>query len=216
MSILDRLRRLIASNVNALFEKLGDPGHAIDELIGNMEDAARDARQNVKAALIEDKRAARQIEKLDQSIAEWSARAERAVKAGDDNLAKEALERRASIQAERDEAQAARDKAKTDLAALDSGLRELDAKLGAVKARKETLKTVVRARAQKQKGDSAADRFDRLVQDVDTREAENELDQELNADKAATAGVKQRVERLQTDQDVADRLAAIKEKLGKK
>jgi phage shock protein A len=212
MGILERLRRLIASNINALLESI-DPGAAIDELIGNMESAAREARERVKEALTEDKRAARHVQVLEQSIAEWGARAERAVRAKDDGLAREALERKQTLEAERAETEAARQKGRGELDELERGLRELDGKLAAVKARKETLKNVMRARAQ---GGGAADRYDRIVSDVDVKEAENTLDAELGGGEAKSAEVRQRIDKLEADRDVADRLAALKDRLGKK
>ena len=219
MSVLQRLRRLIASNINALIESWSDPGSQIDELISNMEAAARDAREQVKGALIEDKRAARHVEVLGQSIAEWNARAERAVQAGDEGLAKEALEKRQQLEAERAEADAARQRGRAEVTELERGLRELDAKLAAVKARKETLKTVMRVRAQSEKKDSAADRYDRLVNDVEVKEAENELDAELGAQRdggrVATEEVRSKIDRLATDKEVDDRLAALKDQMNR-
>jgi phage shock protein A len=213
MSVLERLRRLIASNINALIESWSDPGSQIDELISNMEAAARDARDQVKDALIEDKRAARHVQKLDESIAEWTARAERAVRAGDEGLAKEALARRHEIEVERAEAEAARQKGRTEVTELERGLRELDAKLSAVKARKETLKTVMRVRAQKDSDKSAFHRYDRLVNDVEVKEAENELDAELGDKRAATEEVRSKIDRLQSESDVDARLAALKDQM---
>jgi phage shock protein A len=214
VSILDRLRRLIASNINALIDSLSDPGSAIDELIGNMEAAAREAREHVKDALTEDKRAARHVQALGQSIAEWHARAERAVKAGDDALAQEALERKQSLDAERAETEAARARGREELDELERGLRDLDAKLAAVKSRRETLKAVMRARAG---GGGAAERYDRIVQDVDVKEAENALDAELGdrETSAATADVRARIDRLANEREAEARLAALKDKMKK-
>lgn len=215
MSILERLRLLISSNVNALIESLTDPGSAIDELIGNMEAAARDARLQVKDALTQDKLAARHSDAIEKSIAEWHARAERAVRAGDEGLAKEALEKVAELKPTLGELDASRKKARTDLDALERGLRELDGKLAAVRARKETLKAVMRARAQ---GGGAAARYDQIVTDVDVKEAEVELGAELGdqSTNAKAQDVRQRIDKLASDRDVEDRLAALKSKLGKK
>ncbi len=214
MSILDRLRRLIASNVNALFESLTDPGAAIDELIGNMEDAARDAREQLKGALIEDKRAIKLQQATEASVAEWSARAERAVAASDDDLAKEALSRRHELQEQVQEIAADREKSSAHLREIERGLRELEAKIRMVKSRKETLKAVVRSRV---KGGDAVDRFDRFVTDVDRREAEVELGNELgDMDKnMAAQDISARIDRLERDGDAEVRLQALKEKMKK-
>ena len=214
MSILERLRRLIASNINALFESLVDPGAAIDELIGNMEAAAREARQRVKEALTEDRRMAHKLDALTRSMEEWKAREARAKKAGDEHLAREAADRHSGLAAERAETEQARATGRQELDELGRGLRELDAKLGAVKARRETLKEVLRARARQDGGAPA--RYDRIVSDVETREAEVQLDAELGERRAADARVEARIAELEREREVDARLAALKDKLGKK
>jgi len=210
--ILERIRRLIASNINALIDSLSDPGSAIDELIANMDAAAKDARARVKEALVEDRRAAKLQDSTRTSVAEWRSRAERAVQAGDDHLAKEALEQAASLEEQLRAIDADRSKAKDEIAALERGLRDIDAKMAAVKARKETLKAVMRARAAETK--SASARYDEIVSGVDAKEAENELDEELSGAQR-DAAVNQRFEKLGQEQDAADRLAALKAKMKK-
>ncbi len=210
--VLVRLRTLIASNLNALFDSLTDPGAAIDELIANMEAAAREARQQVLGALTADRLAARHEEAIRRSMKEWEERAGRAVQAGDDGLAKEALARRAELEGELAGISADRARAKEQLAELEHGLRDLDGKLAAVKARKETLKVVVRARAQ---GGGAADRYDQIVAGVDAAEAENELDAELGDERIKTEAVRQKIDKLDADRDADARLAALKAKMGK-
>lgn len=210
--VLVRLRTLIASNLNALFDSLTDPGAAIDELIANMEAAAREARQQVVGALTADRLAARHEEAIRRSMKEWEERAGRAVQAGDDGLAKEALARRAELEGELAGISADRARAKEQLAELEHGLRDLDGKLAAVKARKETLKVVVRARAQ---GGGAADRYDQIVAGVDAAEAENELDAELGDERIKTEAVRQKIDKLDAARDADARLAALKAKMGK-
>ena len=214
MDLLTRLRRLIASNVNALVESFGDPGAAIDELIGNMEDAAREARQQVLQALTEDKLTEKRRAATEKSMIEWESRAARAVAAGDDHLAKEALMRAAELKEEIASIVADRGNAKEQITQLEAGLRDLEAKIGAVKARKETLKNVVRTRAKAGKDNGAAARYDQIVAGVDAAEAENELSAELD-EAAKTANVSQRIDRLEKNQDADARLAALKEKMKK-
>jgi phage shock protein A len=212
MSVLDllaRLRRLIASNVNALFDSLSDPGAAIDELIANMEAAARDARAQLLAALTEGKRSERHRTATEKSIVEWKARTERAVHAGDDGLAKEALARAAELQEELTQIDADRVNARTQITELERGLRDLDAKIVMVKARKETLKTVMRTRAQ---SGGAAERYDQIVSGVDAQEAANDLDAELD-ESIKTENVRQRIDRIDQQSDADARLAALKEKM---
>ncbi len=215
MSLLDRLRRLIASNVNALFDSLTDPGSAIDELVANMEAAAREARGQVKDALAQDRLALKLEETTEQSIREWGARAERAVQAKDDDLAAEALAQQATLRSDLERTLADREVARVQLAELTHGLRELEGKIATVKARKETLKAVMRARKQ---GGGAVEKYENIVTGVDVAEAEVQLgadlgDRETNE---ATATIRDRIEKLESNREVDSRLAALKEKMAKK
>lgn len=211
MGLLERLRQLIASNVNALFDSLTDPGAAIDELIANMEAAAREARDEVKAALTEEKRAQRHRETTHKSIAEWGARAARAVTAGDDALAREALSQQQLLKEEVERLDAEAHKSQLEMAELERGLRELDVKIRVVKARKETLKEVMRARAR----GSAVDRYEQMVTDVEVKEAEVQLGEELGdrEHSQSTVEVRRKIEKLESDREVEARLAALKSKM---
>ena len=104
MGILDRISRLVSSNVNAAIDKMSDPGKEIDQLVIEMETQLRNARKEVQTALAQEKRQRSRAEALAKSSREWEERAERAVRAGDDGLAKEALTRKAQIDSEGQEA----------------------------------------------------------------------------------------------------------------
>src|SRR3954468_10864067 len=103
MGILGRISTLIKSNLNSAVDKMSDPGKQIDQLVIEMEDNQRKARGEVQATLAIEKRHRQKAEALAKSVEEWQARAERAVTAGDDGLAKEALKRSGEVQAELDE-----------------------------------------------------------------------------------------------------------------
>src|ERR1700761_3719944 len=104
MGILDRISRLVSSNINSAIDKMSDPGKEIDQLVIDMEAQLKKARQEVQAALATEKRQRTRAEALYKSSQEWQERAERAVRAGDDNLAREALKRKTEIDGEGNEA----------------------------------------------------------------------------------------------------------------
>src|SRR3954451_2164422 len=106
MGILDRITRLVSSNVNSAIDKMSDPGKEIDQLVIDMEGQLRKARLEVQTALAQEKRHRMRAEELLKKSREWEERAERAVRAGDDALAREALQRKADI--DRDGAEATR------------------------------------------------------------------------------------------------------------
>ena len=220
MGILDRISRLVSSNVNAAIDKMSDPGKEIDQLVIDMEQQLRKARQEVQSALAQEKRHRQRAEALAKSSREWEERAERAVRAGDDNLAREALSRKQQVDAEgRDATQALAD-AQAYADKLTVALKQLDQRIAEVKARKETLKAKARAsKGRSPLGTGAFDEFDRLNSRVDAVEAESALDEELLAmrhEDAKSREVEKKLEDLSKNKDLDDRLAALKAKLEKK
>ena len=106
---------------------------------------------------------------------EWGSRAERALGAGDEALARQALVRKGEIQTERAEAQRAADEQSRYVTELTQALKDLDARVQQVKLRKETLKTELRMQESRDQGGGTPEafaRFDRLSTDVDVKEAE--------------------------------------------
>ena len=107
MGILGRLSSLIKSNVNDVIDSMQDPAKEIDQMVRDMEESARQARTEVAQCLAEEKRLQKRVADLEGEAADWVKRAETAVRAGDDALAKEALRRKAEKDAERAETQKA-------------------------------------------------------------------------------------------------------------
>lgn len=220
MGILDRISRLVSSNVNAAIDKMSDPGKEIEQLILEMEKQLRNARKEVQTALAQEKRSRTRAQELAKSSREWEERAERAVRAGDDGLAREALARKAQVDAEGQEATAGLAEAQGYAEKLTTSLKQLEARIEEVKSRKETLKA--KARASKGKnplGSAAIDEFERLHAKVDVVDAEAELDEELAAarhEDAKSLEVERRLDEMSKNRGLDDRLAALKAKLDKK
>ena len=101
MGILGRLSSLVKSNVNDVIDSMQDPAKEIDQMVRDMEESARQARTEVAQCLGAEKRLQKRVAELEAESAEWVKRAEMAVRAGDDALAKEALLRKGEKDAER-------------------------------------------------------------------------------------------------------------------
>jgi phage shock protein A len=220
MGILERMSTLIKSNLNAAIDSMSDPGKEIEQLILDMEQQARRAREEVAAALGAEKRGQRRAEELEAEVAKWQERAEQAVRAGDDALARQALERKAEVAASAAQSRRTLDEQASYADQLTAALKQLDARIEEVKAKKGTLKA--KARAQKGRGplgSSAFDEFDRLAGKVDAVEAEAALDEELAAQRhedAQSRAAERKLDELSKDHDIDDKLAALKAKLEKK
>lgn len=220
MGILDRISRLVSSNVNAAIDKMSDPGKEIDQLVIDMEQQLKKARQEVHTALAQEKRMRQRAEALAKTSREWEERAERAIRAGDDNLAKEALARKAQVDAEGQSATASLVEGTSYAEQLTAALKQLEARIVEVKGRKETLKAKARmSRGKSSLGSPALDEFDRLNSKVDAVDAEAELDEELakaRHEDSHSLEVERKLNDMSKNKDLDDRLAALKAKMEKK
>lgn len=220
MGILNRISTLLKSNVNAAIDKVSDPGKQIDQIVIEMEDNARKAREEVRQTLAVEKRHKQRVEALAKTSDEWEKRAERALSAGDENLAREALVRKGEIDAERAEAERALREQADYADQLTQALKALDARVKETKMRKETLKAQARAQKSRESGrdTSAFDKYAQLETKVDVAEAEIALGDELaaaNHEDAHSREVERKLEDLSKNKDLDDKLAALKAKMKK-
>ena len=216
MSILDRLSTLVKSNVNDLIDKMQDPGKEIDQLVCDMEDSVRQARAEVATSMADEKRLAKQAEDLAAEAKSWEERASRAVQAGDDALAREALRRKAQKEADRIEIEKAGAEQKVQVEKLLAGLRALELRVKDVKLRQGTLREKARAakgQSPMSSGSSAFADFDRMSGKIDALEAEAGLSDELSGHTAAQVASERKLEELSEGTAIDDALAALKKKL---
>jgi phage shock protein A len=217
MGILGRLTTLIKSNLNDAIDGMQDPAKEIDQMVRDMEDSAQKARAEVATCMGEEKRLTKRVEALDAEIKTWTDRAETAVRAGDDGLAKEALRRRSEKEAERAETQKSLQEQGVYVDQLGTALKALEARVKDVKLRQGTLREKARAA----KGvsplsgkTSAFSDFERMSSKIDSVEAEAGLADELDGRSAASAAAGRKLDALAADSSVDDALAALKKKLG--
>lgn len=94
MAILDRMTRLIRANINDLLDRSEDPEKMLNELLREMDSSINDARSQVAATIAQEKELEAELRDAQREAGEWNRRAELAVGAGKDDLAREALRRK--------------------------------------------------------------------------------------------------------------------------
>ncbi len=94
MGIFDRMSRLIRANVNDVLDRAEDPEKMIDQILRDMDSNMRTARTQVAAMIAQEKELEADLQETTQLASEWAAKAKRAVDAGKDDLAREALRRK--------------------------------------------------------------------------------------------------------------------------
>src|SRR6201995_1073387 len=91
MGIFGRLASLIKSNLNDLISKSEDPEKMLNQVILEMNTQLVEAKQQVALSIADEKRLGKQFDTEKATAEEWERKAMMAVRAGDDELAKEAL-----------------------------------------------------------------------------------------------------------------------------
>lgn len=222
MGIFARLATLIKSNLNDLISKSEDPEKMLNQVVIDMANQLIEAKKQVAVSIADEKRLAKQAEQEAANAAEWERRAMLAVKAGDDNLAKEALARQkehmqlaTTYKDQWTKQKQAVDQLKTALRLLNNKIEEAKRKKNVLIARKK------RAEAQKAiqetmsglNNASAFDTFDRMATKIDQIEAEAEASTEI-AEAYTGDTLAQKFGELEQTAGAEDDLAALKRKMG--
>src|SRR5881392_2543696 len=98
MAVLDRVSTLIRANINDLISKAEDPEKVIRQLILDMNNQLIQVKTQVAAAIADERLLQKRYEDNQKKADEWARKAELAVDAGKDDLAREALSRKRTFQ----------------------------------------------------------------------------------------------------------------------
>ncbi|MFO0548911.1 MAG: PspA/IM30 family protein [Polyangiaceae bacterium] len=222
MGIFARLASLIKSNLNDLISKAEDPEKMLNQVILDMETQLVEAKKQVAVSIADEKRLAKQAEQEMGNANEWERRAMLAVKAGDDNLAKEALQRKkehenlaATYKEQWQKQKAAVDQIKNALRVLNNKIEEAKRKKNVLIAR------AARAKAQEAitntmsslNNASAFDTFARMEKRIEEQEAQTEAAAELHEQYSGDT-LTQKFQNLEMTAGADDDLMALKRKMG--
>ena len=139
MGIFDRMGKVISSNVNALLDKAEDPKKSLDLIVEEMSDQIRAAKKELVEAVGAEKVLRKKVDEADAEVEKWERRAELALKADDEKLAREALVQKKRVVAERDRAEALRAEQRSTVLNMKAELERMESKLDELKTRKGTI-----------------------------------------------------------------------------
>ena len=216
--IMDRLSRLIRANVNDLIDNAEDPEKMIDQILRDMQESTSMARAQVAAMIAQEKELELDAAETKNLAEEWGRKAERAVTASKDDLAREALRRKrdneenSAIYSEQLGVQS------QAVAKLKDQLRQLEAKYQATLGARDTLiARQRRARAQRQVAEAIvvftpldpSSELDRMERKIRSEEAHAMAALEVGEDSFDA-----QFQALEGESDVEDELNALKKSLG--
>lgn len=222
MGIFARIARLIKANINALISGAEDPEKVLTQIVEDMGKQLLEAKKQVAVAIADEKRLVKQLEAERSKAAEWERRAMLAVRANNDELAKEALARKQEHAAHAEQYQQQWQKQKASVDQLKLALRALNNKIEEAK-RKKSLLIARQKRAEAQakiqetmsglRNASAFEAFDQMASKVEQIEAQAEAQSELHEEYSGDV-LAQRFGQLEATVGADDDLIALKRKMG--
>jgi phage shock protein A len=213
--VFSRARDIFAANVTELLDRAEDPARMIRMIILEMEETLVEVRATAARSIADIKEMWRAVGRLDDLQANWTERAELALSKGREDLAKAALVERqsavemaTSLRDELGQMEQVLRGYEADIAKLQAKLREARARQNAIAARFESAVTRARAREMmhgsrtleafskfellERRADFAEGRCDALgisslEDEIEQLKADEKIDAELEAMKAARA-----------------------------
>lgn len=221
MAIVQRFWTVLKSNLNHLIGRAENPEKILNQMLLDMQEQLINAKKQVAIAIADEKRLLKQYEDEKTKAKEWEQKAMLAIKASKDDLAKQALERKAEYDKMASGFEGQWQGQRQSVEQLKVALTSLSNKITDAKRKKNLL--VARARraeAQKTITDTmsgmsntgAIDTIERMEQKIDQMEAEAQATTEM-AKEIETDELSDQFKKLESV-DSDDALKALKEKMG--
>lgn len=225
MGIFDRLSTLLRSNINDLISRSEDPEKMLNQILVDMRSQLVKAKQQVAAAIADEKRLRDQADAEYKQAQDWERRAMLAVQEGRDDLAKQALMRQSEHFAHGQQLEQTWEAHRLETEKLKNSLRDLNDKIEEAK-RKKNLLIARQRRAQAQRRiaetmssmseKSAFDAFARMEERIEQNErqlkASTEIEEEFSGDTLANQF--KQLERGTAGASVDNRLLELKQRMG--
>jgi phage shock protein A len=217
MGLFDRVSRVVRSNLNAVVSSAEDPEKILEQSLIDMQEDLVQMRQAVARAIASQKRIQQQYNQAQTEASNWEQRAKLALQKGDENLAREALNRKkvqaetaASLKAQLDQQASTVDTLKRNLIALEGKISEAKTKKDMLKARASAAKAneQLQNTMGRMSTSSSMAAFERMEDKVLEMEARSQAAAEL-----AGADLENQFAALEAGSDVDAELAAMKAQL---
>ncbi len=224
MGIVDRLSRLVRSNINDLIARAENPEKMLGQIIEDMRRQLAQAKQEVAVAIADERKLRAQYEEERSGAEEWERRARLAIREGRDDLAKQALVRGQEHAGHAVDMEQQWQKHRHETEKLKDSLRQLNSKIEEAKRKKNLLiAKQKRAEAQKRIHDtmaglqdkSAFRAFDQMAEKIETAERQALASAEVTEDLAGDTLVHE-FKALEAGGDavVEEKLLALKSEMG--
>lgn len=223
MSIFERFRTIFKANANELADKLEDPAAIINQKLEELDDKLDRAQGALVKEMAEIKLLEQKVRETEDGVRLYQERAEKAVKAGNDELAKKALEEKARLSATLSDLTRQKDDQASVVSELKADLEKLQ-KLRDDFRNRQSLLSLKEERAKSKEEinairaeidpDHIGREMTRMSEKIDRMDAQAQATKEL-ADQKGGSDAEAAFRALDSsDTPVEDELAALKKKLG--
>lgn len=191
MSIFTRLGDLLRANINDLIDKAEDPEKMVKQIIQDMDRELVKSTQMLGKAMASERQLEKQMNDAKAKSADWENKAKLALQAGDQELAKKAVEEKLKVDEKvtqftqmYESVHAQTEQIKAQVEELKSKLEEAKSRQAMLIARSQMADTK-KALAKSQggfDGASALEKFDRMEEKIQRKEAEADAFAEIGGD----------------------------------
>ena len=192
MSLMRRLATLFRAKANKALDRAEDPREVLDYSYERQLELLQQVRRGVADVATSRKRVELQLVQLQQSSDKLQAQARQALAAGEEDLAREALTRRAAVTSQIGDLQGQQASLQAEEEKLTAASQNLQAKVDAFRTRKETIKATY----------TAAEAETRI------REAVTGISEEMGDVGMAMQRAQDKTEQMQARADALDELLA--------
>lgn len=220
MGIFGRIADIFKANVNDALDKMEDPEKMIKQMVIEMQEAIAKATSGLATAMAQEKKLERDYNGYVEQAKGWEAKAMTALNAGNEDLARQALAKKAEADQQAKQYEVMFTQARDTAAKLKTQVEGLKAKLNEAKMKESTL--IARnqsAQAQKQIAKQVGNfdassnfaKFDKWEEKILKNEAEAQAFTELGAD--SSKSLNDEFKLLEKNTQVDDELAKLRAKL---
>jgi phage shock protein A len=213
-----RMSDIVQANINAILDKAEDPTKVIKLLIQEMEETLVDLRSVAATNLAEKKQVQRQVEKLQQQINAWQAKASLAVEKDREDLARAALVEKHHSQQKLSALANEQNIVEESLSTLQSDMGKLQDKLVEARAKQKSLivrersvavRMTLKNKAHSVKIDDAIIRFEQYERKIDDLESQVDAYDLVNE----SQGLNAQFHQLEADSQIEQELEALRKKV---
>jgi phage shock protein A len=218
MSIFGRIKDLLSANINAMLDNAGDPEKMANEYLRQLQSQLYDVKTNVASAMADETKLRQRLTSHQEEVEGWTNKAAAALRSGDEELARQALQRKVQEQKLVEQYEQQHAMQAEQVARLQEGLTQLETRIAETQAKRELIiakqnrvqtQEALQSTMQNVSNVSALDKLDQLEGRVDDRLAQADAMAQLEGD-----SLENRFRKLEQDSNVDSELEELKRKLG--